>query len=77
MSIRATALKAGAELQLTKDAFESQGSDYMAQILDADSPEVAWDGILKMRALAQVIADLNGHIDTDKIQTKIEDEKNG
>lgn len=73
MNPQQEALRAGAELELTKAAFNEIRARLLSEIMEATSPEEAWQAILMMRATNSVTTSLQAYLDTGKLADHYEE----
>ena len=73
MNPQQEALRAGAELELTKAAFNEIRTRLLAEIMDAKSAEEAWQAVLSMRACNSVTSSLQSYLDTEKLDAHHEE----
>ena len=69
---RRRARKAQLELEMTAEAFTALRVRHIKDILGAQSPEEAYDGVLAVRALDSVAASLQSLSDTALIEEEAE-----
>ena len=77
MSPEQAAFRARSELQLTSAAFDELRRRYLAEIMDAQTPEDGWRAILAMRSLNSVAQSLHSLIVTDDVNKHYEENPNG
>ena len=69
---RRRARKAKQELEMTAEAFTALRVRHIKEILEAASPDEAYDGVLAVRALDSVAASLQSLSDTALIEEEAE-----